>query len=198
MEVPTPVSFSLLLQWTVEQNVDIPAAGGSGACGGLSGFLPGQNSAALWNRTVHVPSGGGLQGFQRGQSSTAFLEQITVSPNPGGGLQIFQPVQCSAAISSVSPGHAGEGFFRTFPQMKKVRHYLRTPGRLCLRTRAHGRRRLVACRWCSRRRRSRSWMRRRRLKRLLWRCRVCGVRRKVVGATVGPDGAAVLLVARCG
>ena len=86
-----------------EENVDIPVAGGSGAGGGLSGFLPGQNSAALWNRSVDIPSRGRLQGFQRDQSSTAFMEQITVSPNPGRGLQNFQLVQGSAASSSVSP-----------------------------------------------------------------------------------------------
>ena len=40
VEVPTIVSFSSL-QRTVEQNVDIPIVGGSGARGGLSGFLPG-------------------------------------------------------------------------------------------------------------------------------------------------------------
>ena len=121
VEVPTPVSLSSLLQRTVEQNVDIPVAGGSGAGGGLSGFLPGQTSAALWNRTVDIPSGGGLQHFQRGQSSTAFLEQITVSPNPGVGLQIFQPVQGSTASSSVSSGHAGEGFFfALFPDEKSA------------------------------------------------------------------------------
>ena len=52
VEVPTIISnpplllFQALLehkQRTVEQNVDIPAVGGSGAGGGLSGFLPGQN-----------------------------------------------------------------------------------------------------------------------------------------------------------
>ena len=119
VDVPTPVSFSSLLQRTVEQNVDIPVAGGSGAGGGLSGFLPGKNSAALWNRIVDIPSGGDLQGFQRAQSSTAFLEQLTVSPIPGGGLQIFQPVQGSAASSSVSPGRAGEGFFSHFSSKQK-------------------------------------------------------------------------------
>ena len=119
VEVPTLVSYSSLFQRTVEQNVDNPVAGGSGAGGGLSGFLSGQNSAALWNRSVDILSGGGLQGFQRGQSSTAFMEQITVSPNPGRGLQIFQPVQGSAASSSVSPGHAGEGGFSHFSQDEK-------------------------------------------------------------------------------
>ena len=119
VEVPTPVSYSSLFQRTVEQNVDNPVAGGSGTGGGLSGFLSGQNSAALWNRSVDIPSGRDLQGFQRGQSSTAFMEQITVSPNPGRGLQNFPPVQSSAASSSVSPGHAGQGVFRTFPRDKK-------------------------------------------------------------------------------
>ena len=127
-EVPTKISFlmivlyhAIMAQWTVEQNVDIPVAGGRGAGEGLSGFLLRQNSTALfpWSRTVDIPPGGGLQGFQREQSSTAFLEQLTVSPNPGGGPQKFQPVQGSAASSSVSPGHAGEGALRTFPQMKK-------------------------------------------------------------------------------
>ena len=52
-------------------------------------------------------------------NTTAFLEQLTVSPNPGGGLQHFQPVQGSAASSSVSRGHDGEGFFSHFSPDKK-------------------------------------------------------------------------------
>ena len=112
VEVPTIISFSSL-QWTEEQNVDIPVVGGSGAGGGLSGFLPRQNSTGLfpWNRTVDIPTGGGLQGFQRGQSSTAFLEQITVSPNPGGS-QNFQPVQGSAFFLDTLV----KGFFALFPR----------------------------------------------------------------------------------
>ena len=50
VEVPTIISFPMIVlyhtimaQRTAEQNVDIPAVGGSGAGGGLSGFLPGQN-----------------------------------------------------------------------------------------------------------------------------------------------------------
>ena len=96
MEVPTVVSFSSLQQRTVEQVIDLPVPGRGGELGGL-------------------------QGLHRGQSSTAFLEQIAESLDPGGGLQDFQPVQGSAASSSVFPGHAGEGFFRTFPRSKKVR-----------------------------------------------------------------------------
>ena len=127
VEVPTPVSYSSLFQRMMEQNVANPVAGGCGSGGSLSGSLPRQNSAALfpWNRSV---SGRDLQGFRRGQSSTAFMEQITVSPIPGRGPQNFVPVQGSAASSLVSPGHAGEGVFRTFPQNKKSAKIPRTQG----------------------------------------------------------------------
>ena len=51
--------------------------------------------------------------------------------------------------------------FRTFPQIKKkVRHNLRARGRNCLRTRAHGRRQLMTCPWCLRRRKRRRSARR--------------------------------------
>ena len=42
VEVLAIVSFPSL-QRIMEQNVDIPVVGGSGAGGGLSGFLPGQH-----------------------------------------------------------------------------------------------------------------------------------------------------------
>ena len=70
-------------------------------------------------QNVDIPTGGGLQGLHRGQGSTAFPEQTAESPDPGGSFQDFQPVQSSAASPSVSPGHAGQGVFRTFPQDKK-------------------------------------------------------------------------------
>ena len=68
VEVPTIISFSSL-QRTVEQNVDIPVVGGSGAGGGLSGFLPGQNSVPLfpWNKTVDNLTDGRLPGLHRRQ-----------------------------------------------------------------------------------------------------------------------------------
>ena len=69
VEVPTIISFpmiallhALLAQRTVEQNVDIPAVGGSGTGGGLSGFLPGQNYSMTAEQIVDnpVPRPGGV------------------------------------------------------------------------------------------------------------------------------------------
>ena len=142
VEVPTIISFSLgsllqsLLEYkqrTVEQNVDIPAVGGSGTGGGLSGFLPGQNYSMTAEQIVDnpVPRPGGagdLQGFPRGQGSTALSEQIPEFPDPGGGREDFQPVQGFAASSSDSPGQAGQGVFRTFPHRKKSAKIPRTQG----------------------------------------------------------------------
>ena len=105
VEVPTVVSYSSLLQRTVEQNVDIPAPGHGGRISGLQGFLPEQSSIA-WLAA-------------QDRSSERIVEQIVDSRAVGGGLQEFRPGQASSASSSVSPGHAGEGVFRTFPQNKK-------------------------------------------------------------------------------
>ena len=139
VEVPTTVTFPmiafyravLLAQGTVEQNVDIPAVGGGGTGGGLSGFLPGQNYSMTAEQIVDnpVPRPGGvgdLQGFSRGQDSTALSEQIPEFPDPGGGHADFQPVQGSAASSSDPPGQAGQGVFRTFPRFKKSAKIPRT------------------------------------------------------------------------
>ena len=75
VEVPTIISFSMILllhalleQRTVEQNVDIPAVGGSGTGGGLSGFPPGQNCSMTAEQIVDNPVprpdvAGDLQGF---------------------------------------------------------------------------------------------------------------------------------------
>ena len=132
VEVPTTVSYAALLLWqalhgfrqrTVEQNVDIPAVGGSGTGGCPSGFLPRQSSSVTAEQIVDNPvrpvGAGDLQGFPRGQGSTAFSEQIPEFPDPGGGREDFQPVQSSAASSSDLPGQAGQGVFRTFPQNQK-------------------------------------------------------------------------------
>ena len=131
VEVPTTVTYSSL-QRTVEQHVDIPVpGGGGGSVSGLHGFLPRQRSTAS-------PS--------RKRISERIVEQI-VDPVSGGGLHGSLPGQSSS--SSHSPAgveeradEPGEGFFRTFPKLKKVRRSLRTRGRNCLRTPAHGRRRL--------------------------------------------------------
>ena len=114
---------AIMAQRTVEQNVDIPAVGGSGTGGGPSGFLPGQNYSVTAEQIVDNPvrpvGAGDLEGCPRGQGSTAFSEQIPEFPNPGGSRQDFQPVQGPAASSSDLPGQPGQGVFRTFPQNKK-------------------------------------------------------------------------------
>ena len=140
VEVPTIISFSVILllhalleQRIAEQNVDIPAVGGSGAGGGISGFLPGQSYSMTGEQIVDnpVPRPGGagdLQVFPRGQGSTALSEQIPEFPDPGGGREDFQPVQRFAVSSSDSSGQAGQGVFRTFPQQEKSAKIPRTQG----------------------------------------------------------------------
>ena len=80
----------------MEQNVDIPAPHRRGRISGLQGFLPEQSS------TVQLAA--------QERSSERIVEQIVDSRVVGGGLQEFRPGQGPAASSSVSPGHAGEGF----------------------------------------------------------------------------------------
>ena len=125
MEVPTIMSFSSL-QWTVEQNDGIPVVGGSGAGGGLSGFLKGQSYSFTAEQIVDnpVPRPGVMEVFKVQQR----FRSRSLLPNPGGGRQDFQPVQGSAASSSVPLGQAGEGGFRTFPRFKKSAMIPRTQG----------------------------------------------------------------------
>ena len=89
-----------------EQNVDIPVPHGRAGRAGQAG----------------------LQGFSQGQGSTAFsgadLVDTPVPQGRGGfgGPQGFLP-SSSGASSSHSPGAVDEaftGFFRTFPQIKKI------------------------------------------------------------------------------
>ena len=134
VEVPTILTPSFL---RMLQNVDTPVPhGGRGASGGLQGFLPGHVE-----QTVDIPAPCSgvrrLQGFIPEQSSTATsssllerisernVEQIVDSRGFGGGLQDFRP-GLSSSSSSHDPARVsealdepGEGFFRTFPQIKK-------------------------------------------------------------------------------
>ena len=96
VEVPTMISYSSLLQRTVEQNVVIPVLGRGGRNVGLQGFSPRQSSTA--------------QLASQERSSERIVEQIVDSRVLGGG---------SSASSSSSREHAGEGVFRTFPRVKK-------------------------------------------------------------------------------
>ena len=121
VEVPTIVSYASLSlsqalheyrQRTVEQNVDIPAVGGSGTGGGLSGFLPGQR-----------------------YSMTA--EQIVDTPVPRDS-RVLHPASSSFGL----PVWQIKGFFALFPEGKKRALGLALGGRNCSPSRAHPRRRL--------------------------------------------------------
>ena len=126
VEVPTILTPSFL---RMLQNVDIPVPHcGSGASGGLQGFLPGHVE-----QTVDIPAPCSgvrrLQGFFPEQSSTATssssLERISERNveqivDFRGGLQDFRP-GLSSSSSSHDPARVsealdepGEGFFRTF------------------------------------------------------------------------------------
>ena len=96
VEVPTVVSYSSLLQRTVEHHVDIPVSRGRGRLAGLQGSLPGQSSTAFVEQIVDIP-GGGLQGLRPRQGSTA-----SSSSSPAGSDD-----------DADEPGLVG---FRTFPR----------------------------------------------------------------------------------
>ena len=118
VEVPTIVSFSSL-QRIMEQTVDIPVPQGGRR-------IAERISARLLEQMFDCIPGGGPHGFRPGQSSSSS------SHRPAGiSKDTDEPV---------------DGVFRTFPRGKKVRQSLRTRGRNCLRTRAHGRRQLMPCR----------------------------------------------------
>ena len=119
VEVPTNISYSSLLQQTLEQNVDIPVRGRGGRNVDHQGFLPRQSSTA--------PA----------------VAQIVDKPASGGGLQ-----SPSASFSSPAGVHdyahePGEGFFWTFPWVKKIRSPPRVRVRGCPPVAAHGLGRLM-------------------------------------------------------
>ena len=105
VEVPTIISYSSLLQRTMEQNVDIPVLGRGGRNAGLQGFLPGQGSTALHVSPKRV-------------SKRIVVQIVDI---PGGGLQDFRPGQSSSSSSHVparvheDANEPGEGFFTLFP-----------------------------------------------------------------------------------
>ena len=129
VEVPTVLSYSLLLQRTAEQTIGIavPGRGGS-ARGGLHGLSQGQGSTAVSGADyvgTPVPgrgggSRGGLHGLSQGQGSTADCgADFVVSPVPGrgggsrGGLHGLSQGQGSTADCGadfvVSPVPHGRG-----------------------------------------------------------------------------------------
>ena len=125
VEVPTTVSYSSLLR-TVEQHVDIPVPGGGGSVSSLHGFLPGQ-------RSTSSPS--------RKRISERIVEQISLTLFLVEVFLVHLLLTLQLVMKNAQMSLA-KGFFALFPKLKKVRRSLRTRGRNCLRTPAHGRRRL--------------------------------------------------------
>ena len=94
VEVPTIISYSSLLQRTMEQNVAIPVRGRGGRNVDLQGFLPGQVPTAPYSslkrmseqivkQTVDIPvSVGGLADFRPGQSSSSVAHSPVAWLNP--------------------------------------------------------------------------------------------------------------------
>ena len=95
--VPTDLSFASLQEQTVEHIVNIPVPrgrGSSGSGGGLRGFLPGQNPAAVVEQSVDIPV-------------------------LGGAIHDLHPDPGSPASSAVLRDEAFQAFFRTFPRSQK-------------------------------------------------------------------------------
>ena len=147
VEVPTIVSCSSL-QRTMAQLVDLPVPGRGGRNAGLQGFPSEQSSTATLSSAERI--------------SERIVEQNVDIPVAAGGLQEFRPGQSSSSVArspadwfnTEDEAFQGFFFFSHFSPKEKVRHNLRTRGRNCPRTRAHGRRLLMTSPWCLRRRRS--------------------------------------------
>ena len=103
VEVPTMISYSSLLQRTVEQNVDIPVPDRGGRNVGLQGFLHRQSSTA--------------QPASQERSSERIVEQIVDSRVLGGGLQDFRPFRLLRVLVNTLV----MGFLALFSGGKKVR-----------------------------------------------------------------------------
>ena len=101
VHVPTVVSYSSLQQLTAEQIVDIrvPGRAGGGGHGGLRGFLPRQNSAALYvEQTVDIPVLRVVEVFK-----ALALDRVQ------------QPLHLTLVLLMA----LGKGFFAPFPDGKK-------------------------------------------------------------------------------
>ena len=116
VEVPTIISYSSLLQRTMEQNVAIPVPlGRGGRNADLPGFLRGQGPTAQSSSLERI--------------SEQIMEQIADIPVARGDLHGFRPGQSSSSIAH-SPAawlntedEPFQGVFRTFsPREKCDRH----------------------------------------------------------------------------
>ena len=111
VEVPTTVSYSSLLQRTVEQHVDIPVPVGRGRNAGLQGFLPEQSSTFSFSSSERI--------------SERIMEQIVDIPVARGDPQGFRPGQSSSSVAHSPAAWLNtedgpfQGVFRTFSPAEK-------------------------------------------------------------------------------
>ena len=129
VEVPTPVPYSSLLQRIMEQNVDIPVPPGRGGRKVFSQNRVQQQRFLLQNAFLS-----GLS--SRTSTCLLLVEAFTIFAQ----ARVHPQLHALQLIGSILRMRCFNGFFALFPKTKKVRHNLRTRGRNCLRTRAHGRR----------------------------------------------------------
>ena len=121
VEVPTSISYSSLLQRTMEQNVAIPVPlGREGRNADLQGFLRGQGPTALYSSLERI--------------SEQIVEQNVDIPAAGGGLADFRPGQSSSSVAH-SPAawlkpedEPVQRVFRTFSPEEKSANVTRHMG----------------------------------------------------------------------
>ena len=145
VEVPTIVSFSSL-QRIAEQHVDIPVVGGSGAGGGLSGFLPGQHFSVTAEQIVDNPvprPGDGSEVFKVYTVDRVQQRFRSTSPSPQIQVEVFKIFNQSRVPQRFLLDTLGKGFFGLFTGTKKFRRFAARWMKKCLGTSAHPRRRLM-------------------------------------------------------
>ena len=124
MEVPTIISCSSL-QRAVEQNVDIPAVGGSGTGGGLSGFLPGQSYSMTAEQIVDNPVPREVleiyKVFPVDRVQLRFRSRFLSFPIQVAAMQIFSRSRAPQRLPRILLDKLVKGFFALFPVSKKVR-----------------------------------------------------------------------------
>ena len=110
----------------MEQNVDIPAVGGSGAGGGLSGFLPAQHysmtAEQIVDNPVPLPGGAGdLQGYPVDWVQQRFRSRLPNFPMQVEVFKIFSQSRAPQRLLRILLDKLAKGFFALFPNGKSAK-----------------------------------------------------------------------------